>query len=54
MRKETINEFLKKAQVDWSIIERLIHENKLVEIQYKNKQYYVRKFKNSRLKKYNV
>lgn len=44
MRKEAIEEFLKKANKDWSIIEELLHENKLVELEYEGNIYYMQKF----------
>ncbi|RLG56620.1 MAG: radical SAM protein, partial [Candidatus Hydrothermarchaeota archaeon] len=31
MRKDAVEEFLRKAEADWSVIERLIKENKLIE-----------------------
>ena len=43
MRRDALNEFLKKAQVDWSLITKLIDEEKLIELQYENKKFYMRK-----------
>ena len=43
MREEGVNNFLSKAKADWSIIEKLIKENKLVEVEYKDKKFYMRK-----------
>jgi wyosine [tRNA(Phe)-imidazoG37] synthetase (radical SAM superfamily) len=45
IRKDGIIELLKKADKDWSIIEKLLHEDKLMEIEYNKKKFYVRKFK---------
>jgi wyosine [tRNA(Phe)-imidazoG37] synthetase (radical SAM superfamily) len=43
MRKEAVEEFLKKANADWQIIEELLRENKIMELEYKGKTYYMRK-----------
>ena len=43
MREEGVNTFLSKAKADWSIIKKLIKENKLVEVKYKDKKFYMRK-----------
>lgn len=43
MREEAINEFLKKAKADWSVIERLIEEDKMLEVKYKGKRFYMRR-----------
>jgi len=43
MREEGANEFLTKAKADWNIIEKLINEDKLIEVKYKNKKFYIRK-----------
>jgi wyosine [tRNA(Phe)-imidazoG37] synthetase (radical SAM superfamily) len=45
MREYGVKEFLKKANADWRIIERLKEENKLVEATYNNKRFYIRKIK---------
>jgi len=47
MRKEGVNEFLTKAQADWNVIEKLIKEDKLVEVEYKDKKFYMRKLPTS-------
>ncbi|MCU0822287.1 MAG: radical SAM protein [Spirochaetes bacterium] len=44
MRDDSMRDFLIKAGAEWSVIEQLIRENKLVETEYNNKKYYVRKF----------
>ena len=44
MREEGIKEFLTKAQAGWNVIEKLIKEDKLVEVEYKDKKFYMRKF----------
>jgi len=43
MRKEAVIEFLKKAKADWRVIEKLLEENKLVELEYEGHKYYMRK-----------
>jgi len=44
MRKEAVNELLKKANGNWAIIEKLIAEKRLIETEYKNNKFYMRKF----------
>ena len=43
MRREAVKEFLKKTDSSWSIIEKLLQEGKLVQLEYQEKVYYVRK-----------
>jgi wyosine [tRNA(Phe)-imidazoG37] synthetase (radical SAM superfamily) len=43
MRKEAVEEFLKKACANWSAIERLLEENKLIELEYEGNRYYMRR-----------
>ncbi|MCK4821133.1 radical SAM protein [bacterium] len=43
MRKEAVDEFLKKANRNWAVIEKLITEDKLIEMEYKNNKFYMRK-----------
>jgi wyosine [tRNA(Phe)-imidazoG37] synthetase (radical SAM superfamily) len=43
MRKEAIEAFLKKACASWRVIEKLLEENKLVELEYEGNKYYMRK-----------
>lgn len=43
MRKEAVEEFLKKAGSNWCVIERLLGEDKLVELEYDGNKYYMRK-----------
>ena len=49
MREEAVKEFLKKTDSGWSIIEKLLVENKLVELKYSGKLYYMRKLPNKKL-----
>ncbi|MCK4669263.1 radical SAM protein [Candidatus Bathyarchaeota archaeon] len=43
MRKEAVKEFLKKANADWRVIEKLLEENKLVELEYEGNKHYMRR-----------
>ena len=43
MRKEAVEEFLRKAKVNWQIIEKLLRENKIMELEYEGNTYYMRK-----------
>jgi wyosine [tRNA(Phe)-imidazoG37] synthetase (radical SAM superfamily) len=43
MRKDAVDEFLKKADGDWAVVEKLITENKLKETEYKGNKFYLRK-----------
>jgi len=43
MRKEAVRDFLNRSDAEWEIIEKLIAEGKLVEIEYMDKQFYLRK-----------
>jgi wyosine [tRNA(Phe)-imidazoG37] synthetase (radical SAM superfamily) len=42
MRKEAVEEFLKKAHADWHVIEKLLREDKLIELEYEGNMYYMR------------
>jgi len=46
MRKEALAEFLKKANANWDLVEKLLKENKLIELEYEGKKYYMRKLYN--------
>ena len=43
MREEGVNNFLSKAKAGWSIIEKMIKEDKLIEVGYKGNKFYMRK-----------
>ena len=45
MREEALKDFLKRAKSDWSVIDRLIKQDQLVESEYKGHKFYIRKFK---------
>jgi len=44
MREDAVDEFLKKAKSGWTLVKRLIVENKITETEYNNKRYFVRNF----------
>jgi wyosine [tRNA(Phe)-imidazoG37] synthetase (radical SAM superfamily) len=43
MRREAVEKFLMKANVDWQIMHKLLHEGKLREVEYEGNIYYTRK-----------
>ena len=43
MRKETLEKLLLDAKVDWSIVDRLVKQGKLLELIYRGKSFYMRK-----------
>jgi len=45
MREDAVTEFLSKAKSDWSVVEKLIAEDRLVETTYREKKFYTRKLK---------
>jgi wyosine [tRNA(Phe)-imidazoG37] synthetase (radical SAM superfamily) len=47
MRSDAVDELLLKSKSDWSIIEKLIKQSKLIELEYKGKKYYMRKLPGS-------
>ena len=47
MREEALKDFLKRAKSNWSIVEELIEQGKLVESEYEGHKFYIRKFKRS-------
>jgi len=44
MREEALMDFLKRAKSDWSVIDRLTEQGKLVESEYEGYKFYIRKF----------
>jgi len=48
MRKEAVKEFLKKANADWRVIEKLLEEDKLIELEYEGNRYYMRRLPSRR------
>jgi wyosine [tRNA(Phe)-imidazoG37] synthetase (radical SAM superfamily) len=49
MRKEGVKRFLRKANADWQIIEKLLRKGKLIELEYRGKKYYMRKLPSKRV-----
>jgi len=47
MRKDGLSNFLSKANASWVVIEKLITEDKLVEVEYRDKKFYMRKLPTS-------
>jgi len=43
MREEAVEKLLEKADADWQVVEKLLGENKLVELEYEGNTYYMRK-----------
>lgn len=43
MREGGVKNLLKKAGKDWNIVKKLIKEKKLIEIEYEENKYYLRK-----------
>jgi wyosine [tRNA(Phe)-imidazoG37] synthetase (radical SAM superfamily) len=43
MRKEAIHNFIRKANVNWSVIEKLLRQNKLINLSYQGNEFYMRK-----------
>jgi wyosine [tRNA(Phe)-imidazoG37] synthetase (radical SAM superfamily) len=46
MRREAVEEFLKKSGVEWDLMKRLLNERKLVELDYEGKTFYMRRLHN--------
>jgi len=46
MREEAIRTLLKKTNLDWQVVEKLLCVNKLVQLEYEGKNYYMRKLPN--------
>lgn len=45
MREEAVRALLEKAQADWGAVRRLIQENKLIEVEYENRKFYMRRLR---------
>ena len=43
MREDAMKDFLRRANSDWLVIERLIKQGKLVESEYEGHKFYIRK-----------
>ncbi|MHA1146519.1 MAG: radical SAM protein, partial [Candidatus Helarchaeota archaeon] len=42
MREDGLKEYLEKANLDWSVIERMLREKKLIELEYQDHKFYMR------------
>jgi len=47
MREEGVTEFLKKANAGWDTIKDLIKDDRLIETEYEEKKFYMRKLPQS-------
>ena len=45
MREEAVREFLTRAKADWSIVQGLIAQGQLIEMEYEEKRFYMRKLR---------
>ncbi len=45
MREEAVREFLRKANADWSVVEGLLAEDRLIELEYNGRRFYMRKLR---------
>ena len=43
MREEVLKKLLLEARIDWSIVDRLLKQGKLLELVYRGKIFYMRK-----------
>jgi wyosine [tRNA(Phe)-imidazoG37] synthetase (radical SAM superfamily) len=43
MREDAVREFLARAMTDWSVVERLIARSQLVELEYREQRFYMRR-----------
>lgn len=48
MRKEAVMEFLRKADADWLVAEKLLREGELIELPYEGNKYYMRRLPSRR------
>ncbi|RLF66939.1 MAG: radical SAM protein, partial [Thermoplasmata archaeon] len=48
IREDSLKALLNKAGADWSFVEKLISEGKLVEIVYNGKKFYMRSFRKNK------
>lgn len=48
MRADALEEFLLQAKADWSIIEQLLKQGRLIELNYHKKRFYLRRLPSKR------
>lgn len=46
MREDAVRELLAKNQADWGIVENLLRQGKILETEYEDKKFYIRRFQN--------
>lgn len=51
MREEAVSEFLANGGTDWSLIDKLMAEGKMIETEYEKKRFYMRKLPDSKRRK---
>jgi len=49
MREDAVEDFLKKANADWSVVEKLLREGKIIELEYEGRKFYMRRLKSRNL-----
>ena len=42
MREDAVREFLRKANADWDVVEKLLGEGRLIELEYRGRKFYMR------------
>ncbi len=45
MREDAVKELLRKASANWSVVEKLLKEGRLIELEYNGKRFYMRRLK---------
>ena len=45
MRQDAVNDFLVRAGADWAVIDRLLERNQLIQTQFGNRQFYLRRLR---------
>lgn len=45
MREDAVKEMLRKAQVDWTVVQRLLNQGLILEMEYEGKRFYMRRQK---------
>ena len=51
MRKDAVKILLKKSKIDWPVVEKLLREEKIIDIEFKGNTYYMRKIPSRKDKK---
>ena len=46
MREDAVRQYLKKANSEFAVIEKLLDENRMIVTEYNNERFYLRKLKN--------